>query len=419
MAPQRAQLVGRAALQAGVDAESHRRRLEAVQRRSAAIGARYGGNVLDVETWPRLRDPVMVVSLTGWIDAGEAGELAGATLASQLEGAREFGSYSLDDLVDLQQTRPTVELLEGTTRHITWPKITLTAGHAGRDVVIAAGPEPSLRWPTFARDLVELADRLDVKQAFTLGGMPAAVSHRLPVNVLATASAHSVAQEVGAMRTDYEGPTGAQTVVQFELGKAGIPSVGLWAQVPHYVSGNPSPPAVLRAARAPARAGDAPARPQRPRRAGRPVPREGRRRCRRAPRRRRSRAGDRGPDRRRGLRRRDRRRDRAVPARPVGPAVHAVQSARASSTGVPGGGRPGQGRPAAAPGDPAATCAGRHDRARRATRGRLLREDTPHVAPLNRRPRAAPPPGSRVERGRAWATSAAAASGSSRPGVTT
>lgn len=201
--------------------------------------------MLDVETWPRLRDPVMVVSLTGWIDAGEAGELAGATLASQLDGAREFGSYSLDDLVDLQQTRPTVELLEGTTRHITWPKITLTAGHAGRDVVIAAGPEPSLRWPTFARDLVDLADRLDVKQAFTLGGMPAAVSHRLPVNVLATASAHSVAQEVGAMRTDYEGPTGAQTVVQFELGRAGIPSVGLWAQVPHYVSGNPSPPAVL------------------------------------------------------------------------------------------------------------------------------------------------------------------------------
>ena len=32
--------------------------------------------------------------------------------------------------------------------------------------------------------------------------------------------------------------------MQFELGRAGIPAVGLWAQVPHYVSGNPSPPAV-------------------------------------------------------------------------------------------------------------------------------------------------------------------------------
>jgi proteasome assembly chaperone (PAC2) family protein len=101
-----------------------------------------------------------------------------------------------------------------------------------------------LRWPSFARDIVDLATRLDVAQAFTLGGMPAVVSHRRPVNVLATATAHSLAQEVGAMRTDYEGPTGAQTVVQFELGRSGIPTAGLWAQVPHYVSGNPSPPAV-------------------------------------------------------------------------------------------------------------------------------------------------------------------------------
>ncbi len=200
--------------------------------------------MLDVETWPKLRDTVLVVSLTGWVDAGDAGELAAATLASQLEGSREFGAYALDDLVDLQQTRPTVELVDGATRHVSWPKVALTAGRAGRDVVVASGPEPSLRWPTFARDLVDLAARLDVAQAFTMGGMPAAVSHRLPVEVLATASARSLAQEIGAIRTDYEGPTGAQTVVQHELGKAGIPAVGLWAQVPHYVSGNPSPPAV-------------------------------------------------------------------------------------------------------------------------------------------------------------------------------
>ena len=201
--------------------------------------------MLDVDTWPRLRDPVFVFAFTGWIDAGEAGELASSTLAARLEGAREFGTYELDDLVDLQQTRPTVELIDGVTRHIDWPHITLTAGHAGRDVVVASGPEPSLRWPSFADDLVDLARRLDVAQAFSLGGMPAAVSHRLPVSVLATASVRSLAQEIGAIRTDYEGPTGAQTVVQHELGKAGIPAVGLWAQVPHYVSGNPSPPAVL------------------------------------------------------------------------------------------------------------------------------------------------------------------------------
>jgi predicted ATP-grasp superfamily ATP-dependent carboligase len=46
------------------------------------------------------------------------------------------------------------------------------------------------------------------------------------------------------MRGDYHGATGLQTVVQVALGEAGIPALGLWAQVPHYVSATPSPPAV-------------------------------------------------------------------------------------------------------------------------------------------------------------------------------
>ena len=74
--------------------------------------------------------------------------------------------------------------------------------------------------------------------------MPAPVSHRRPVNVLATASSRSVAQEVGALRADYFGPTGAQTVLQVALGEAGIRAVGFWAQVPHYVAATPSPPAI-------------------------------------------------------------------------------------------------------------------------------------------------------------------------------
>jgi hypothetical protein len=77
-----------------------------------------------------------------------------------------------------------------------------------------------------------------------LGGMPAPVSHRRPVPVLATASSHSVAQEVGALRADYVGPTGAQTVLQVALAEAGVRTVGLWAQVPHYVAATPSPPAI-------------------------------------------------------------------------------------------------------------------------------------------------------------------------------
>jgi proteasome assembly chaperone (PAC2) family protein len=199
---------------------------------------------IDVDRWPELRDPVLVVALSGWVDAGLAGAGSVAVLAEQLDSGRPFARIDLADLVDLQQTRPTVKLAEGTTREITWPSIDLIAGRAGRDVVLCVGPEPSLRWGEFTRTIVDTAQRLGVGRAVMLGGMPAVVSHRRPVVVLATATGRALAQESGAMRADYAGPTGAQTVLQVALGDAGMPALGLWAQVPHYVSGNPSPPAI-------------------------------------------------------------------------------------------------------------------------------------------------------------------------------
>src|SRR5712691_6854103 len=102
--------------------------------------------MLEIDQWPELHDPVLVVALSGWVDAGLAGAGAAAALAEQLESARAFGRLDLSDLVDLQHTRPTVALVEGTTREITWPSMSFVAGRLNRDVVICLGPEPSIRW---------------------------------------------------------------------------------------------------------------------------------------------------------------------------------------------------------------------------------------------------------------------------------
>ncbi len=158
---------------------------------------------------------------------------------------RKFGSIDLADLLDLQQTRPSVRLVDGVTREIEWPSIDLVAGNAGVDVVIVAGPGTIGAVARRHRPRSSTSrGSWTCSLAVTLGGMPAPVSHRRPVPVLATASSRSVAQEVGALRGDYLGPTGAQTVLQVALGEAGIRSVGFWAQVPHYVAATPSPPAI-------------------------------------------------------------------------------------------------------------------------------------------------------------------------------
>ncbi len=194
-----------------------------------------------MERWPELRDPAMVYAFAGWVDAGNVGAATVASLVEQIESPRTFATLDLSELLDLQQVRPTVKVDEGGIRSIEWPRIEVTAGTAGRDVVLVSGPEPSIKWRDVASALVDAALRLGVTDAVAVGGMPAYVSHRRPVPVLATAASRSVAQEIEPLRSDYEGPTGFQTVVQHALGEAGIRSMALWAQVPQYVAGSPSP----------------------------------------------------------------------------------------------------------------------------------------------------------------------------------
>ena len=200
--------------------------------------------VLNVDRWPELHEPIMVVALSGWVDAGVAGSGAVSALREQLADADEFTTIDLTDHMDLQQTRPSAHWSDDGERVIDWPEITFVTGTLGRDVVLVSGPEPSLRWPTVSESIVEVARTLGVRDAFTLAGMPSLVSHRRPVPVLATATHHSLAQEIAPLRMAYGGPTGLQTIVQRALGDAGVRSAGLWAQVPQYVSGSPSPPAV-------------------------------------------------------------------------------------------------------------------------------------------------------------------------------
>ena len=200
--------------------------------------------MIDIDALPQLRDPVLVVALSGWVDAGLAGGGTVAVLEEQLESVRTFGRLDLSDLMDLQQTRPTVHLVDGVSREIAWPRISFSAGHLGRDVVLCVGPEPSLRWRAVLGEVVDLAQQLGVTAAFTVGGIPSMASHRRPVSVLATGTDTELVEAAGAWRQDYTGPTGAQSVLQVMLGDVGIPTLALWAQVPHYVAGGASPPAI-------------------------------------------------------------------------------------------------------------------------------------------------------------------------------
>ncbi|MCU1455536.1 MAG: hypothetical protein JWN46_3682 [Acidimicrobiales bacterium] len=196
---------------------------------------------------PKLRRPVLLAAFEGWNDAGDASTTAARWLGDRLR-ARPFATIDCEEFFDFTTVRPTVELVDGETRRIRWPDTELAAAtleRGDRDVVIAVGHEPQLRWRTFSAAVIEVAEALDVEMVVTLGALLAEVPHSRPTSVIGTADDPELVRELHLAPSSYEGPTGITGVLHAACRAADIPSVSLWAAVPTYVPSAPSPKAAL------------------------------------------------------------------------------------------------------------------------------------------------------------------------------
>jgi hypothetical protein len=181
--------------------------------------------------------PTLVGAFDGWVDAGNAATTA---LAQLVDDAPVVATFEPDQLFDYRARRPTLEIVDGRLAELTWPELVVRRTMAGeRDLLVLAGPEPDDRWQTFSASVVELAHRLGVTEWVSLGAIPAAVPHTRPVPIIGTTSEpgrlHGEVQPgpLGTLRV----PAAAVSVLEMAMADGGIPAVGYFAQVPHYVSG--------------------------------------------------------------------------------------------------------------------------------------------------------------------------------------
>jgi hypothetical protein len=188
--------------------------------------------------------PLLVASFDGWVDAGAAATTAAARLA---EGAETVATFDVDRLYDYRARRPTLAIVDGRPDQLTWPELTLRRARLGeRDVLILSGPEPDFRWRELEQAAVDLARRLEVAAWISLGAIPAAVPHTRPVPVLGTESRPGLLR--GGVTAGPDGvlrvPAAAISVLDFAVSRAGVPTVGYYAQIPHYVTGDYPPASV-------------------------------------------------------------------------------------------------------------------------------------------------------------------------------
>jgi hypothetical protein len=186
---------------------------------------------------PDLDSPVLLVMLSGWIDA--AGAAAAAMQSVELTaGSRTIATFEPDLFIDYRARRPVMQLREGVSSKLVWPSIELKVGHddAGNDLLLLTGFEPDANWQFFAKLVADVCTDLGVRMMVGLGAYPFAAPHTRPCRLSCTTPSGELASSVRYLRNSADVPAGIESVLEHAFHTRGTPAIGLWVQVPHYIS---------------------------------------------------------------------------------------------------------------------------------------------------------------------------------------
>lgn len=212
-----------------------------------------------------LNGRLLVVAFEGWNDAGDAASGAVHTLKNLLD-LRSVTALDSERYFDFQFNRPTVTSGEDGKRVLIWPSVEIfgpaseskkrarpladdaqlkVSGDNGGNIFVLLGTEPSRNWRSFTNEIMDAIQRCRITGIVMLGAMLADVPHTRPISVFTTSENAAVRSELAIEKSAYEGPVGILSVLGEAAEAIGIPTLSIWASVPHYVHNAPSPKATL------------------------------------------------------------------------------------------------------------------------------------------------------------------------------
>jgi hypothetical protein len=200
--------------------------------------ARYVHIVDDV---PELDDleqgPVLIHSLDGFLDAGNAAAIATRALLDQSAG-RVVASFDIDAFYDYRARRPPMTFSESRYEDYEPPRLVVRLNHdsLGTPYLLMHGPEPDTHWEAFALAVREVVEKLRVRLTVSMGAVPMAVPHTRPVMLTNHATRPDLLLHENIWKGQIRVPASAQALLELRLGGWGHPAMGFVAHIPHYVA---------------------------------------------------------------------------------------------------------------------------------------------------------------------------------------
>lgn len=180
--------------------------------------------------------PVLVHAFSGFVDAASAVRLAAEHLLATHEH-RLIATFDLDEVFDYRARRPRMRFVVDRFVSVDMPQIALhevVAGD-GTPFLLLVGPEPDYQWSRFIAAIEAFVERFDVRLAVGLSAVPWPAPHTRPIGLTMHGSDPALLQGFTSPLGEIEVPGHLGALLELRLGERGIPSIGITAQVPHYL----------------------------------------------------------------------------------------------------------------------------------------------------------------------------------------
>ena len=181
--------------------------------------------------------PVMIHAFTGYVDAGGAVRMMIDHILETCEH-HLIATFEVDEVMDFRARRP---ILSYSVDHFTGVDIPAIQLHEvvdaeGTRFLLLAGPEPDYQWMRFLQAVSGLSHQIGVRLSVAVSGIPWPAPHTRPLGITVHGSVPSLVQGFHSPVGDVDVPGHMGAMLEFHLAQEGFDSMGITAQVPHYLS---------------------------------------------------------------------------------------------------------------------------------------------------------------------------------------
>lgn len=184
-----------------------------------------------------LRASVLLVSLSGFVDAGQTQRLLTEHLLTTLSHT-VVASFDVDQLLDYRGRRPPMTFDRDRWSSYADPTLLLhrVTDADGQAFLVLSGQEPDYQWDRVVEAIRTLIRALGVTLTVSVHGIPMAVPHTRPIGRTAHATAPRLIGEHEAIFGPLQVPGSVSALLELRLGESDLDAMGFAIHVPHYLA---------------------------------------------------------------------------------------------------------------------------------------------------------------------------------------